>query len=225
MSRTAARPRCAPRAAAHHTAPARSPASSDSRPHPAAAAAPRPAAPRPRSIYASRRAPTLMSTAAVPKPAKTSTTSKAAKPATLTSSLAGAPPAMFSTLLAAVKAAGLAEALDKPDLAFTIFAPTNEAFGKLLAALKMTPEKLLADKPLLTKVLSYHVVPAVAQSKSLKNNQKLPTLLKEQGLTVDLSKAGTVTIAGATNKAKVVAADVRAGKSVVHVIDTVLVPK
>lgn len=147
------------------------------------------------------------------------------KPVTLTSALAGAPADKFSTLLAAVKAAGLAEDLDKSSLALTIFAPTNEAFAKLFAALKTTPEKVLADKALLTKVLSLHVVGLPALSKSLKSNQKLPTLLKGQELTVDLSKAGTVVIKGPTNSAKVIAADVPAGKSVVHVIDTVLVPK
>ncbi|KIZ06076.1 fasciclin-like protein [Monoraphidium neglectum] len=149
-----------------------------------------------------------------------------AKTTTITSSLAGAPAAQFSTLLAAVKAAGLADALNKPDLALTIFAPTNAAFAKLITALKTTPEKLLADKALLTKVLSYHVVPVgAAKSTSLKNGQKWATLLKGQDLTVDLSKAGTVVIKGATNSATVVAADVPAGKSIVHVIDTVLVPK
>jgi uncharacterized surface protein with fasciclin (FAS1) repeats len=65
-------------------------------------------------------------TAAVTTPPMMAAATPAAKPVTITSALAGAPPAQFSTLLAAVKAAGLADALNKPDLAYTIFAPTND---------------------------------------------------------------------------------------------------
>ena len=62
----------------------------------------------------------------------------------------------FSTLVAAVQAAGLADTL-AGEGDFTVFAPTNDAFDALFASLGIAPEDLLADKPLLTEVLLYHV--------------------------------------------------------------------
>jgi uncharacterized surface protein with fasciclin (FAS1) repeats len=64
----------------------------------------------------------------------------------------------LTTLVAAVDAAGLKSVLDDPNAKLTVFAPTNEAFAALLAALKLTPAQLLANKPLLTDVLKYHVL-------------------------------------------------------------------
>jgi len=64
---------------------------------------------------------------------------------------------MFPTLVAAVQAAELGETLSSEG-PFTVFAPTEEAFKKLLTDLDMTAEELLANKEVLTKVLMYHVV-------------------------------------------------------------------
>ena len=102
---------------------------------------------------------------------------------------------------------------------FLFFA--DAAFATLLKALKMTPEKLLANKDLLTKVLTYHVVPVVAKASDLKNGQKLKTL---QGQEIKVTGKVTLSSTGGS-KAKVVTANVAAGKAVVHVIDSVLLPK
>merc|ERR1712054_705353 len=91
----------------------------------------------------------------------------------------------LSILVEAVVAAGLLDAVADPAAAFTVFAPTNEAFVSLLGALGLDG---LGDIPvdLLTDVLLYHVVPAVAFSTDLSNGQILPTLNGAE-LVVDLS--------------------------------------
>ncbi|MCE2897112.1 MAG: fasciclin domain-containing protein [Betaproteobacteria bacterium] len=120
----------------------------------------------------------------------------------------------FKTLVAAVQAAGLVDTLKSPG-PFTVFAPTDEAFAKLPPG---TVEGLLKDKAALTKVLTYHVVPGKVMAKDV------PTadVKTVQGQTVALKKDSMgVTV----NNAKVVAADVEATNGVIHVIDTVILPK
>merc|ERR1712054_471260 len=126
----------------------------------------------------------------------------------------------LSILVEAVVAAGLLDAVADPAAALTVFAPTNEAFVSLLGALGLDG---LGDIPvdLLTDVLLYHVVPAVAFSTDLSNGQVLPTLNGAE-LVVDLTDG--VVIDGIGSDATVVIPDVAAGLSVVHVIDTVLLP-
>ncbi len=63
----------------------------------------------------------------------------------------------FSILVEAVQAAGLTDTLTAPG-PYTVFAPTNDAFSALLGELGVTKDQLLANKPLLTAVLKYHVV-------------------------------------------------------------------
>merc|ERR1719359_29688 len=111
-------------------------------------------------------------------------------------------------------------ALSDPTSEFTVFAPTNDAFVSLLGALGLEG---LADVPaeVATEILLYHVVPAVALSTDLTDGMVLPTLGGGE-LTVDLSDG--VMIDGVGSSASVIAADVEAGSSVVHVIDTVLLP-
>jgi len=127
----------------------------------------------------------------------------------------------FSILVDAVVAADLVAPLNDPTSEFTVFAPTNDAFVALLGALGL---ESLEDVPLdlLTNVLLYHVVPAVAFSTDLSDGQVLPTLLEGAELTVDLSDG--VVIDGVGSDATVVTPDVAACASVVHVIDTVLLP-
>jgi len=125
----------------------------------------------------------------------------------------------FSILVEAVTAAGLVETLSGPG-PFTVFAPTNEAFAKALVALKLTKEQLLADKALLTSVLTYHVVAGkvLAADVVKLNGQDVATV---NGATVK------VTVDGATvkvNDAMVTATDIEGSNGVIHVIDTVLVP-
>ncbi|WIA32299.1 hypothetical protein OEZ86_003144 [Tetradesmus obliquus] len=133
----------------------------------------------------------------------------------------------LSTLLAAVTAAGISI----PDSnKWTILAPTNEAFeARLKKDLNTTAAALLSNKELLTKVLQYHVIPAGAvMSSQLKDNQTFTTALAGAApLTVRVkSKEGKtyVKFIGATNWAKVVTADIKAGNSVVHIVKDVLLP-
>jgi uncharacterized surface protein with fasciclin (FAS1) repeats len=119
----------------------------------------------------------------------------------------------FNTLVTAVKAAGLVETLKGPG-PFTVFAPTDEAFAKIP---KAKLDALLADKAALTKVLTYHVVPA----KVMAADVKAGSVKTVEGSSVTLATAGGVTV----NGAKVVKADVAADNGVIHAIDTVIMPK
>jgi uncharacterized surface protein with fasciclin (FAS1) repeats len=119
----------------------------------------------------------------------------------------------FKTLATALQAAGLVDTL-KGKGPFTVFAPTDEAFAKVP---KADLDALLKDKAKLTAVLTYHVVPGTVMSKDVK-----PGMVKTvQGGSLTLATAGGVTV----NGAKVTAADIVADNGVIHVIDTVLLPK
>lgn len=120
----------------------------------------------------------------------------------------------FTTLVTALKAAGLVETL-KGKGPFTVFAPTDEAFAKVP---KADLDALLMDKNKLTAVLTYHVVAGKIQSKDIKPG-KVKTV---QGSELTIAKTnGGVTV----DTAKVTAADIIADNGVIHVIDTVLMPK
>ncbi|HSJ31689.1 MAG TPA: fasciclin domain-containing protein [Longimicrobiales bacterium] len=123
----------------------------------------------------------------------------------------------FETLVAAVKAAGLVETLQGPG-PFTVFAPTDEAFAKLPAG---TVEALLKDPAALRSVLTYHVVPGrVMAADVVRSNGGMPATVQGQSLTIRVVD-GKVMVDGAT----VVTADVGASNGVIHVIDTVVLPK
>ena len=119
----------------------------------------------------------------------------------------------FKTLVTAVQAAGLVDTLKGPG-PFTVFAPTDAAFAKIRKAKLDAP---LADKAALTKVLTYHVVPAKVMAADVKAG-KVKTV---EGSEVTLATKGGVTV----NGAKVVKADVAADNGVIHAIDTVIMPK
>lgn len=121
----------------------------------------------------------------------------------------------FSILVAALQKAELVGAL-QGEGPFTVFAPTNEAFIKLLNGLGISAEDLLAQ-PDLAKVLLYHVVSGKVMSTDLSDGLKAPSL-NGQELEFDL-KSG-VKVSGST----VVTADIEASNGVIHVIDTVMVP-
>ena len=134
-----------------------------------------------------------------------------------------------TTLVAAVKAAGLVPTLESKG-PFTVFAPTNEAFDKLPPGTVNTllkPE----NKAQLTKVLTYHVVPGKITAESLitdiRDNGGKATLKTTEGETLTARlKSGQVMIADATGRmATVTIADVNQSNGVIHVIDTVLLPK
>lgn len=124
---------------------------------------------------------------------------------------------MFNTLVAAVKAAGLVETL-KGDGPFTVLAPTDDAFKKLPAG---TVESLLKpeNKDMLVKILTYHVIPGEVMAADVVKLKKATTV---QGQDVKIkAKKGKVMI----NKSNVIKTDVAASNGVIHVIDTVLMPK
>ena len=123
----------------------------------------------------------------------------------------------FTTLAKALEAAGLVETL-KGEGPFTVFAPTDEAFAKLPEG---TVQELLKpeNKDKLTAILTYHVVPAKATSEQVAGMSSAKTV---QGGEVKLkASGGKVTV----DNANVIKADVMASNGVIHVIDTVLMPK
>jgi uncharacterized surface protein with fasciclin (FAS1) repeats len=110
-------------------------------------------------------------------------------------------------------AAGLVDTL-KGKGPFTVFAPTDAAFAKVP---KADLDALLADKAKLTKVLTYHVVPGKVMAKDVKAG-KVKTV---QGGEITVATTGGVTVDGA----KVSATDIVADNGVIHVIDSVIMPK
>ena len=120
----------------------------------------------------------------------------------------------FKTLAAALTKAGLVDTL-KGNGPFTVFAPTDAAFAKVP---KADLDALLADKAKLAAVLTYHVVPGKVMAKDVKSG-KVRTVQGSE-LTVGVGSGG-VTVDGA----QVVQADVVADNGVIHVIDSVVLPK
>ncbi|WP_349740458.1 fasciclin domain-containing protein [Roseateles cavernae] len=119
----------------------------------------------------------------------------------------------FKTLATALQAAGLVDTLKGPG-PFTVFAPTDAAFAKVP---KADLDALLKDKAKLTAVLTYHVVPGKVMAKDVKAG-KVKTV---QGSELTLATMGGVTVDGA----KVTATDIAADNGVIHVIDSVVMPK
>jgi uncharacterized surface protein with fasciclin (FAS1) repeats len=134
----------------------------------------------------------------------------------------------LTTLVAAVKAAGLVETLSGPG-PFTVFAPTDSAFGKLPAG---TVETLVKpeNKPVLTQILTYHVVAGKLTAKDVMKAIKagngratLTTVAGEQITAMQVGKSIVITDAKG-GKSSVTTADVMQSNGVVHVIDSVLLP-
>ena len=120
----------------------------------------------------------------------------------------------FNTLVAAVKAAGLAETLSGKG-PYTVFAPTDAAFAKLPPG---TVDALLKDVPKLKAILTYHLVSGKVMAKDVKTGA-VPTV-NGQSINITAGAGGV-----AVNDAKVTATDVAASNGVIHVVDTVLMPK
>ncbi|MCV2350982.1 fasciclin domain-containing protein [Paucibacter sp. Y2R2-4] len=119
----------------------------------------------------------------------------------------------FNTLATALQAAGLIETL-KGKGPFTVFAPTDAAFAKIP---KADLEALLKDKAKLTAVLTYHVVPGKVMAKDVKAG-KLKTV---QGSELTIATQNGVMV----DQAKVTSTDIVADNGVIHVIDSVIMPK
>ena len=119
----------------------------------------------------------------------------------------------FNTLVTAVTTAGLDTAL-KGEGPFTVFAPTDEAFSKLVSG---TVESLLQDIPKLRQILEYHVVSGKVMAADVVKTDSVETV-EGSSLKIDASNGVKV------NNATVVTPDVEAENGVIHVIDTVLIP-
>ncbi len=123
----------------------------------------------------------------------------------------------FTTLVAAVKAAGLVETLQSKG-PFTVFAPTDEAFAKLPAG---TLESLLKpeNRQQLVDILTYHVVSGAVYAKDAAKLSKAATV---QGGDIKISARNNNVM---VDNARIVATDIKASNGVIHVIDTVILPK
>jgi uncharacterized surface protein with fasciclin (FAS1) repeats len=120
----------------------------------------------------------------------------------------------FKTLAAALEKADLVNTL-KGKGPFTVFAPTDAAFSKVP---KADLDSLLADKAKLAAVLTYHVVPGSMMAKDVKAG-KVKTVQGSE-LTVATGDGGVM-----IDNAKVVKTDIVADNGVIHVIDSVVLPK
>jgi len=123
----------------------------------------------------------------------------------------------FTTLVAAVTAAGLVDTL-KGAGPFTVFAPSDDAFAKLPAG---TVEDLVKpeNKDKLTAILTLHVLSGAVHAADIAGKTLSPASVNGEALTIDGADGVTV------NGAKVVSADIACTNGVIHVIDTVLLPK
>ena len=126
-----------------------------------------------------------------------------------------------TTLVAAVKAAGLVPTLEGKG-PFTVFAPTNAAFGKLPAG---TVDNLVKpeNKATLTKILTYHVVAGKLAAADLTDGKKLKTVEGEE-LTVKKSGNQVMITDAKGGSSTVTISNVNQSNGVIHVIDTVLMP-
>ncbi|WP_370639614.1 fasciclin domain-containing protein [Allobranchiibius sp. GilTou73] len=122
---------------------------------------------------------------------------------------------LLSTLVTAVKKAGLVDTLNNTQN-LTVFAPTNDAFAKLP---KATLDKVLADKTMLTKILTNHVLPTrLGPDKIVGTHQTLAKTSDTVSGTVP-----TLTVKGGAT-AKIICGNVQTANANVYIIDTVLVP-
>jgi uncharacterized surface protein with fasciclin (FAS1) repeats len=126
-----------------------------------------------------------------------------------------------TTLVAAVKAAGLVETLEGKG-PFTVFAPTNAAFGKLPAGTVDTLVKP-ENKATLTKILTYHVVAGKLEASDLTDGKKLKTVEGEE-LTVKKADGKVMIVDAKGDSSTVTISNVNQSNGVIHVIDTVLMP-
>ena len=119
----------------------------------------------------------------------------------------------FKTLVVALKTADLVNTL-KGKGPYTVFAPTDEAFAKIP---KADLDALLANKEKLSAVLTYHVVPGKVMAKDVKAGD----VATVNGKTIKITTSNGVVV----NMSKVTATDIDASNGVIHVIDSVLMPK
>jgi len=211
----------APAQAPATTAPAQS---APTQTAPTAATPAAPTAQQPATTAPAGTAPTSAAPSG-PNPAVGGAAMDAAKPIAVNA--AAAP--NLSTLVAAVKAAGLDATLTGPG-PFTVFAPTNDAFGRLAPGTVDTLMKP-SSKPALTKVLNYHVVSGTITLADLQARLKAgggrTTLTTVEGQPITATLEGNaISLSDVSgNKSYIETPDVRQSNGVVHVVNGVLVPK
>ena len=128
----------------------------------------------------------------------------------------------LSILVEAVVAADLAGTLSAPG-PYTVFAPTNAAFAALLTELGVTKAQLLADKPLLTAVLQYHVLGARVAKAQIPLGKAI-TPLAGGFFKIDMSGADVIITDGRNRTSRITATDIAASNALVHVVDKVILP-
>jgi uncharacterized surface protein with fasciclin (FAS1) repeats len=128
----------------------------------------------------------------------------------------------LSILVEAVVAAGLAGTLSGAG-PFTVFAPTNAAFAALLGELGVTKEALLANKTLLTAVLTYHVLGSKVESTQIPLGAAIKTV-QGANLTINSAGMGLAITDARGRKANITTANIQASNGVVHLIDKVILP-
>ena len=127
----------------------------------------------------------------------------------------------FNTFLQAVQTAGLTTML-QGEGPFTVFAPTNAAFAALLSELGVTKEALLADKPLLTAVLTYHVLGSRVPRADVPLGKAITPV---SGGFFKIESANGLKITDGRNRVSTITAtDIQASNGVVHLVDRVLLP-
>jgi transforming growth factor-beta-induced protein len=128
----------------------------------------------------------------------------------------------FSILIAALQAANpdVIRRLSNPEREFTVFAPTDAAFTALLAELGVTADQLLSDKPTLSRVLRYHIARGELEAAEVLASDRIRTLQGGR-----LWQSGGILTDANGRTSNIIQTDIQASNGVIHVIDTVLLPK
>jgi uncharacterized surface protein with fasciclin (FAS1) repeats/predicted SnoaL-like aldol condensation-catalyzing enzyme len=123
----------------------------------------------------------------------------------------------LSVLVSAIEAAGLVDTLSDPSLAITLFAPTNAVFDELPEDVL---ESLLADQDTLTQILNYHIVPQPLNIDTISGFGQLLTSEQGEGYVATTLPLGKTLVGGS----QVVDGNLTAGESLIHTIDSLLLP-
>jgi transforming growth factor-beta-induced protein len=128
----------------------------------------------------------------------------------------------FSILVAALQAANpdVIRRLSNPEREFTVFAPTDAAFTALLAELGVTADQLLSDKPTLSRVLRYHIARGELEAAEVLASDRIRTIQGGR-----LWQSGGVLTDANGRTSNIIQTDIQASNGVIHVIDTVLLPR
>eukprot|EP01026_Neomeris_dumetosa_P071768 TRINITY_DN726_c0_g1_i5.p1 TRINITY_DN726_c0_g1~~TRINITY_DN726_c0_g1_i5.p1 ORF type:complete len:173 (-),score=20.03 TRINITY_DN726_c0_g1_i5:215-733(-) len=130
----------------------------------------------------------------------------------------------LTTFVSAGMASDLHEVLSNSSTAFTVFAPTNNAFESALNMLQISLQDFLKDIDMLNALLAYHIFPQPVLSSDLIDGMFMTSLDDDQ-LVVNMANATDgLVIEADQSEASVTLADITAGDSIIHIIDSVLLP-